>query len=109
MYSRELLRGQVVLAAVVVAQAVVIEHVRRRSRCQRLLLRLLLACCAAQTLLRRLHVFQLLADLGQARLEFIHGVVQRLNLPRKLVDLRPESPCCLASVGLKPIERGRTC
>ncbi len=49
------------------------------------------ACCCGllrtQTLLGCLHVFQLLADLGQARLEFVHRVVQRLDLARELVDL----------------------
>ena len=50
-------------------------------------LRLLLGLLSAQALLRCLHVFELLADLGQARLQFIQSVIERLNLARKLVGL----------------------
>ncbi len=38
-------------------------------------------------LLRRLHVLESLAQLGEADFEFVHGVVQRLNLAGDLVDL----------------------
>ena len=33
-----------------------------------------------------MHVFQLLAHLGQTNLEFVQGVVQRLNLARQLIQ-----------------------
>ena len=51
----------------------------------RLLLCLRWACLSGQTLLRRLHVLQLLAELRQPDLQFVHGVVQRLNLAGDLV------------------------
>ncbi len=38
-------------------------------------------------LLRRLHILELLAQLGEADLELVHGVVQRLNLAGDLVDV----------------------
>ena len=70
----------------------------------RLLLRLLLGLLRAQTLLRRLHIFELLADFGQAHLQFIHGVVERLDLAGKLVDLRAAFALLLLQRCLQPVQ-----
>ena len=64
---------QIVVAGVVIAQGVVVEHVGGR-RLGWLRLRRL----GREVLLRRLHVFQLLADFVQPGLEFVERVIQGL-------------------------------
>src|SRR5258708_38599921 len=82
------LRGEVVLVAIVVAQRVVVEHIRRRSRSRGLLLRLRCGLLRRQALLRRLHVLELLAYFSEARLQFIERVIERLDLAGELVNMR---------------------
>ncbi len=69
-----------------------------------MLLRLRLLC--GQGLLCRRHVLELLAQLGEADLEFVHGVVQRLNLAGDLVDLPGAILLLFVDGGLETVDRG---
>ena len=82
---RKFLRRQIIFSCLVVAQGIVIENIRRRSRS---LLLLLLSLLRGKALLSRLHIFQLLAHFGESSLKLIQGVIQRLNLTGELLYMR---------------------
>jgi hypothetical protein len=60
-------------------------------------------------LLRGRHVLELLAQFGEADLEFVHGVVQRLNLSGDLVDLPGAILLLFVDGSLQFADRGSPC
>ena len=55
-------------------------------------------------LLGRLHILELLAELGEAHLELVHGVIQRLNLSGNLVDLPGAILLLFVDGSLQPVD-----
>jgi hypothetical protein len=59
-----------------------------------------------QALLGRLHVLELFADFGEARLEFVERVVERLDLTGELVDVRGGISLLFLQGGLQASDGG---
>ena len=51
------------------------------------------------------HIFQLFANLAESYLQLIQRVIQRLDLARELLALRPAFALLLLEGGLQPVER----